>query len=40
LAEFEYNNAKHSSTRMSPFFANYGLHPRCTLRVAPPRSGG
>ena len=39
LAEFAYNNAKHSSTRMSPFFANYGLHPRCTLRVTPAGPG-
>jgi hypothetical protein len=40
LAEFAYNNARHSSTRMSPFFANYGLHPRCTLRVMPTPPGG
>ena len=33
LAEFAYNNAKHSSTRVSPFFANYGRHPRCTIRL-------
>jgi len=33
LAEFAYNNAKHTSIRMSPFFANYGLHPRGILRV-------
>src|SRR5437762_9663743 len=24
LAEFAYNNAKHTSTQTSPFFANYG----------------
>lgn len=33
LAEFVYNNAKSSSTGMSPFFANYGYHPRATLPV-------
>lgn len=36
LAEFTYNNAQHASTRMSPFFANYGQHPCCTLRIANP----
>jgi hypothetical protein len=35
LAEFAYNNAKHSSTQVSPFFANYGLNLRCSLRVIP-----
>ena len=33
LAEFAYNNAKHKSTQFSPFFANYGHHPRVTLQV-------
>lgn len=28
LAEFSYNNATHSGTQMSPFFANYGFNPR------------
>ena len=28
LAEFAYNNAAQESTKMSPFFANYGFHPR------------
>jgi len=28
LAEFSYNNAEQSSTKKSPFFANYGFHPR------------
>jgi len=28
LAEFAYNNAVQESTRISPFFANYGFHPR------------
>lgn len=27
-AEFSYNNSVHSATKMSPFFANYGYHPR------------
>jgi len=34
LAEFVYNNAQNASTRVSPFFANYGYHPRCTVTVA------
>ena len=28
LAEFAYNNANNASTGVSPFFANYGHHPR------------
>ena len=28
LAEFAYNNSVHSTTKSSPFFANYGYHPR------------
>ena len=28
LAEFAYNNTVHSSTKQTPFFANYGQHPR------------
>jgi len=27
-ASFAYNNAEHATTRVSPFFANYGYHPR------------
>jgi len=26
-AEFSYNNIQHSTTKVSPFFANYGFHP-------------
>jgi hypothetical protein len=26
-AEFTYNNAEHASTKMTPFYANYGYHP-------------
>jgi hypothetical protein len=36
LAEFSYNNAQHASTLMSPFFANYGFNPRCSIQVAVP----
>ncbi|XP_018424228.1 PREDICTED: dynein beta chain, flagellar outer arm-like [Nanorana parkeri] len=28
LAEFAYNNATSSSTQLSPFYANYGFHPK------------
>ncbi|SPC61680.1 uncharacterized protein UHOD_11632 [Ustilago sp. UG-2017b] len=28
LAEFSYNNAEHASTQLTPFFTNYGYHPR------------
>ena len=31
LAKFSYNNSKHSAATLSPFFANYGFHPRMTL---------
>jgi hypothetical protein len=34
LAEFVYNNTQSASTRVFPFFANYGYHPRCTVTVA------
>src|SRR5579859_149491 len=33
LAEFVYNNAESASTGRSPFYANYGYHPRATLKV-------
>ena len=28
LAKFSYNNSAHSATNFSPFYANYGYHPR------------
>jgi hypothetical protein len=28
MAEFTYNNSKHSATKISPFYANYGYEPR------------
>ena len=31
LAKFSYNNSRHSATTISPFFANYGFHPRMSL---------
>ena len=34
LAEFVYNNMQNSSTQVSPFFANYGYRPRCTVSFA------
>ena len=37
MAEFGYNNSKHSATTLSPFFANYGFHPRMSL--LPPSPG-
>jgi len=30
MAEYAYNNSKHSSTKISPFHANYGFEPRTT----------
>jgi len=32
-AEFAYNNTTHASTRISPFFANYGFHPKFSLEI-------
>jgi len=31
LAEFAYNNSVHASTQQTPFFANYGYHPKLDL---------
>jgi len=33
LAEFAYNNSIHSTTKQTPFFANYGFHPRMNFSV-------
>jgi transposase InsO family protein len=33
VAEFAYNNSVHSATQVTPFFANYGYHPRATLSL-------
>jgi len=38
LAEFAYNNTEHSSTKFSPFFANYGYHPNFDLQLQPPNN--
>jgi hypothetical protein len=35
LAEFAYNNASQESTQMSPFYANYGFHPRFLAEFTP-----
>jgi len=40
LAEFVYNNAKSASTGVSPFYANYGYHPRATLKILPDKGHG
>ncbi|HEY4064592.1 MAG TPA: DDE-type integrase/transposase/recombinase, partial [Puia sp.] len=33
LAEYSYNNSVTTATQMSPFYANYGFHPRTTWPV-------
>ena len=38
LAEFSYNNSKHSATSLTPFFANYGFHPKMSLLPPSPDS--
>ena len=40
FCEFSINNSEQSSTCESPFFLNYGLHPRATADFLSPRSGG
>jgi len=34
-AEFAYNNARQESMQMSPFYANYGFHPRFLAEFTP-----
>ena len=36
-AEFAYNNKVHSMTKVSPFYTNYGQHPR--MRIEPQGAG-
>src|SRR5260221_5611180 len=38
LAEFAYNNAASATTRISPFFANKGYHPRLSTNLLAPSS--
>ena len=38
MAEFPYNNSKHSATTMTPFYANYGFHPQMSLLPPSPSS--
>ena len=35
MAEFTVNNAMNKSTKMSPFFANYGFYPRMSFYIPP-----
>ena len=35
MAEFQYNNTQSSTTSMSPFYANYGFHPRMSFDEIP-----
>lgn len=35
IAEFAYNNSLSSSTKLTPFFANYGFHPRFEIKKNP-----
>jgi len=36
-AEFAYNNSRHSTTGVSPFYANYGYNPRWTAKFVTPK---
>jgi hypothetical protein len=36
FASFAYNNSPHSATGLTPFFANYGFHPRFDFAPSPP----
>ena len=38
MAEFSYNNSKHSATTLTPFYANYGFHPQTSLLPPSPNS--
>ena len=38
LAEFSYNNSKHSATSLTPFFANNGFHPKMSMLPPSPDS--
>ena len=38
MAEFSYNNSKHSATTLTPFYANYGFHPKMSLLPPSPNS--
>lgn len=40
IAEFSYNNAVNSSTRQTPFFANYGFHPTTPISLLNPNPTG
>lgn len=35
IAEFAYNNSYHTSIQMTPFFANYGYHPKMDILSRP-----
>jgi hypothetical protein len=35
IAEFAYNNSFHTSIQMTPFFANYGYHPKMDVLSSP-----
>ena len=38
MAEFSHNNSKHSATTLTPFYANYGFHPKMSLLPPSPNS--